>query len=65
MVTNFKFRVFIINFFTNINVCVLIFFYFLFFLNNFLTSPVDTENARLRLALVFPTGVPKLLQMTQ
>ena len=36
------------------------FLFFLFFLafNNFFTSPVHNENARLRLALVIPTGIP-------
>ena len=34
------------------------FFLFLVVLNNFFTSPVDNENARLNLSLAIPTGVP-------
>ena len=34
------------------------FFLFLVIFNNFFTSPVDNENARLRLALAIPIGVP-------
>ena len=33
-------------------------FFFLVPFNNFFTSPVHNENARLRLALVIPTGIP-------
>ena len=34
------------------------FFLFLVPFNNFFTSPVHNENARLKLALVIPTGIP-------
>ena len=34
------------------------FFLFLVAFNNFFTSPVHNENARLRLALVISTGIP-------
>ena len=33
-------------------------FLFLVAFNNFFTSPVHNENARLRIALVTPTGIP-------
>ena len=32
--------------------------FFLVLFDNFFTSPVDNENARLRLALAISTGVP-------
>ena len=34
------------------------FFLFLAAFNNFFTSPVHNENARLRLEIVIPTGIP-------
>ena len=34
------------------------FFLFLVAFNNFFTSPVHNENAKLRLALVIPIGIP-------
>ena len=37
---------------------MLLFFLFLVAFNNFCTSPVHNENARLRLALVIPIGIP-------
>ena len=36
----------------------MLFFLFLVVFNNCFASPVDNENARLRLALAIPTGVP-------
>ena len=36
----------------------MIFFSFCVVFNNFFTMPVDTENARLNLALAIPTGAP-------
>ena len=42
------------------NITILLYFssYFLGFFNSFFTIPVETENARLYLALVIPTGAP-------
>ena len=42
------------------NIIILLCFFFLFLVvfDNFFTSPVDSENSRLRLALAIPTGVP-------
>ena len=42
------------------NITILLSFFFLFLVafNNFFTSPVDNENARLKLALAIPAGVP-------
>ena len=41
------------------NVTILLcFFLFLVVFNNFFTSPIDSENARLKLALAIPAGVP-------
>ena len=42
------------------NITNLLCFFFLFRVafNNFFTSPVHNENARLRLALVVPIGIP-------
>ena len=37
---------------------LLCFFFLILVFNIFFTSPVDNENARLRLALTKPTGVP-------
>ena len=42
----------------NITILLCFFLLFLVVCNNFFTSPVDNENARLRLALAIPTGVP-------
>ena len=42
----------------NITVLLYFFFSFLAILNNFFTSPVDNENARLRVPLAIPTGAP-------
>ena len=39
----------------------MLFFLFLVAFNNFFTSPVHNENARLRLALVIPTGIPRIV----
>ena len=41
------------------NITILLCFFFLFLVacNNFFTSSVHNENARLRLALVFPTAI--------
>ena len=36
----------------------MLFFLFLVAFNNFFTSPVHNENARLKLALVIPIGAP-------
>ena len=41
----------------NIPILLCFFFLFLVVFTNFLTSPVDNENARIRLALAIPTGV--------
>ena len=43
------------------NVTILLSFFFLFLLvfNSFFTNSVVTENARLQLALIIPTGAPK------
>ena len=41
----------------NITILVCFFFLFLFFLN-FLTTPFEIENARLKLALAIPTDAP-------
>ena len=42
-----------------VNIKILLcFFLFLVVFNNFVTSPVDNENARLRLALAITKGVP-------
>ena len=41
----------------NIKILLCFFFLFLVVFNNFFTSPVNNENARLRLALAIPTGV--------
>ena len=44
---------------TNITILLCSFFFlFLVAFNNFFTSSVHNENARLKLALVFPIGVP-------
>ena len=42
------------------NITILLCFFFLFLVgfNNFFTSPVHNENARLRLALAITTGIP-------
>ena len=42
------------------NITVLLCFYFLFLIvfNKIFTSPIDNENARLKLALAIPAGVP-------
>ena len=42
------------------NITILLSFFFLFLVafNNFFTNPVHNENARLRLAVVIPIGVP-------
>ena len=42
------------------NVTILLFFFFLFLVafNRFFTIPVETENARLKLALPILTGAP-------
>ena len=42
------------------NITILLCFFFLFCVvfNNFFTIPVETENARLKLALAFPAGTP-------
>ena len=42
------------------NIIILLSFFFLsrVVFNSFFTIPVDNENARLRLALAIPTGVP-------
>ena len=42
----------------NITILLCFFFLFLVVFDNFFTSPVDSENSRLRLALAIPTGVP-------
>ena len=42
----------------NITILLCFFFLFLVAFNNFFTSPVHNENARLRLALAIPTGIP-------
>ena len=42
----------------NITILLCFIFLFLVVLNNFFISPLDNENARLRPALAFPTGVP-------
>ena len=41
----------------NITILLCFFLLFLVVFNNFFTSPVDDQNARLRLALAIPTGV--------
>ena len=43
------------------NATILLSFFFLFLLvfNSFFTNSVVTENARLQLALIIPTGAPK------
>ena len=41
----------------NITILLCFFFLFLVISNNFFASPVDNENARLRLALAIPIGV--------
>ena len=41
-----------------ITILLCFFSLFLVAFNNFFTSPVHNENARLRLALVIPTGIP-------
>ena len=41
----------------NITILLCFFFLLLVISNNFFTSPVDNENARLRLALAIPIGV--------
>ena len=42
------------------NIAILLCFFFLFLVvfNNFFTSSADNQNARLKLALGIPTGVP-------
>ena len=42
------------------NITILLCFFFLFCVvfNNFVTNAVETENARLKLALAFPGGAP-------
>ena len=42
----------------NITILLCFFFLFLVAFNNFFTSPVHNENARLRFALVIPIGIP-------
>ena len=42
----------------NITFFLCFFFFFFIVFNNFFTSPVGSENARLKLALAIPTGVP-------
>ena len=41
-----------------ITILLCFFLLFLVAFNNFLTRPVHNENARLRLALVIPIGIP-------
>ena len=41
----------------NITILLCFFFLFLVVFNNFCTSPVDNENARLKLAIAIPAGV--------
>ena len=42
------------------SIAILLCFFFLFLVafNNFFTNPIVTENARLQLALIIPTGAP-------
>ena len=42
------------------NITILLYFFYVFLVvfNNFFTSPVDNENAILKIALAIPTGVP-------
>ena len=42
----------------NITILLCVFFLFLVAFNNFFTSPVHNESARLSLALVIPLGTP-------
>ena len=49
----------------NITMLICFFFLFLVAFNNFFTSPVHNENARLRLALSIPISAPITLQRMQ
>ena len=42
----------------SITILPCLFFLFLVVFNNLFTNPVVTENARLQLALIIPTGAP-------
>ena len=42
----------------SITILLCLFFLFLVVFNNLFTNPVVTENARLQLALIIPTGAP-------
>ena len=42
----------------SITILLSIFFLFLVIFKNFFTNPAVTENARLQLALIIPTGAP-------
>ena len=42
----------------SITILLCLFFLFLVVFNNLFTNPLVTENARLQLALIIPTGAP-------
>ena len=42
----------------NITILLCFFFLFLGVFNSFFINPVEIENARLKLALIIPTGAP-------